>query len=151
MRYRSYRSTGYYSGYFPPGVKWLLISNAAVFVLQQFVGAFFQADPFKLLVLVPAMVLQLGAVWQPFTYMFLHAGIWPIVLNMLMLWMWGATLETDWGFRQFLEFYFFCVVGAALTTIGVSYLGTLGTFQFLGIGPETTTLGASGGVCGTMP
>jgi membrane associated rhomboid family serine protease len=58
--------------------------------------------------------------------------------------MFGAQLESDWGRNKFLEFYFFCVIGAALTTVAVSYTG-LG-----GITPQTGTVGASGGILGLL-
>src|SRR5205085_12445547 len=56
----------------------------------------------------------------------------------------GGTLERDWGSKQFLEFYFYCVVGAALTTIAISYT------HFLGMSPNQLTVGASGGVYGLL-
>jgi hypothetical protein len=43
-----------------------------------------------------------------------------------------------------LEFYFFCVVGAALVTIAVSFTG------FGGVTLQTPTAGASGGVLGIL-
>ena len=51
-----------------PGVKFLLIANTAAFVGGLFVplGNWFA--------LIPAMVAR-GAIWQLFTYQFLHAGI----------------------------------------------------------------------------
>ena len=64
-----------------------------------------------------------GIVWQLVTYSFLHGGLWHLLLNMLTLWMFGSQEEQDWGSRRFLEYYFFCVVGAALVTVGVSYTG----------------------------
>ena len=70
--------------------------------------------------LVPFLVTH-GAIWQLVTYSFVHAGLFHLLFNMLALWMFGAQFESDWGARQFLEFYFFCVVGAALTTVAVSY------------------------------
>jgi membrane associated rhomboid family serine protease len=63
---------------------------------------------------------------------------------MLALWMFGAQFESDWGRKRFLEFYFFCVVGAALVTIAVSY-SHLG-----GVTPLTKTVGASGGIYGIL-
>ena len=30
-------------------------------------------------------------VWQLFTYMFLHGGIWHLLFNMLTLWMFGCS------------------------------------------------------------
>jgi membrane associated rhomboid family serine protease len=73
----------------------------------------------------------------------LHAGLWHLLMNMLTLWMFGSQEEMDWGSRKFLEFYLFCVVGAALVTIAVSYL-------HIGMTPATETLGASGGVYGVL-
>jgi membrane associated rhomboid family serine protease len=137
---------------FTRAIKWLVISNAAIYLLLLILEGLAPAaarDIFGVGALVPYAVTH-GWVWQLITYSFLHAGFWHITLNMLLLWMWGATLEMDWGFRQFLEFYFFCVVGAALTTIAVSYLCLLPTFAFLGVSPLTATVGASGGVFGVM-
>ena len=140
---------------FPPftrAIKWLVIINAAIFLLYYPLGAFapnFAAGSWRLLELVPAFVAH-GAIWQLATYSFLHVGLFHILFNMLTLWMFGAQLETDWGFNQFLEFYFFCVVSAALVTMGVAYLGTLPGVSFLGISPLTATVGASGGVFGVM-
>jgi membrane associated rhomboid family serine protease len=134
---------------FPPftrAVKWLVLTNAAVFLLISLLQAFarnFGDVAFYVLSLVPQWVLR-GAIWQLVTYSFLHVGLFHILFNMLALWMFGAQLESDWGYRKFLEFYFFCVVGAALTTIAVSYTG-LG-----GITPATNTVGASGGVLGIL-
>src|SRR5271154_6990519 len=115
MRYDTrYRSTGSsFAGYLPAGVKWLLISNTVLFVLYFFAeragfGGFF--TPFQL---VPAMVVKYPAIWQPFTYMFLHDpnGFMHILLNMLSLWMFGTTLEQTWGTKRFLTYYFVCGVG----------------------------------------
>ena len=134
---------------FPPftkAVKWLVIVNAAVFLLTTLLQSFahgFGNVFFYVLSLVPYWVMH-GALWQVVTYSFLHVGLFHILFNMLALWMFGAQLEMDWGYRKFLEFYFFCVVGAALVTIAVSYSG-LG-----GVTPATNTVGASGGVLGLL-
>src|SRR3954453_19248566 len=131
---------------FPPftkAVKWLVLTNAGVYLLITILRV---AMPevgdllyFGLLPLKPQMVMH-GWIWQIGTYAFLHASIWHLFFNMLALWMFGAQLETDWGLKHFLEFYFFCVAGAAFTTILVSYSG-IG-----GVSPTTPTVGASGGI-----
>jgi membrane associated rhomboid family serine protease len=134
---------------FPPftrAVKWLVLTNAAVFLLITLLQALthgFGDVTFYVLSLVPQWVLH-GRIWQLITYSFLHVSIFHILFNMLALWMFGAQLESDWGYRKFLEFYFFCVVGAALTTIAVSYIG------LAGVDPATPTAGASGGVLGIL-
>jgi membrane associated rhomboid family serine protease len=100
--------------------------------------------------LVPSAVLHgyadmpIPHVWQLITYAFLHGGIIHLLFNMLSLWMFGSTLERDWGYRKFMEFYFFCVVGAALTTMGFAYA------EMLGLSPNSATIGASGGVFGLI-
>jgi membrane associated rhomboid family serine protease len=134
---------------FPPftkAVKWLILINAGVFLLTTLLQAFGPAvgNVVSLVFsLVPSLVVR-GWFWQLVTYSFLHVGLFHILFNMLWLWMFGAQLETDWGKNKFLEFYFFCVVGAALTTIAVSYTGVGG------VTPSTSTVGASGGVLGIL-
>jgi membrane associated rhomboid family serine protease len=134
---------------FPPftgAVKWLIIVNVAVFFLLRIAAlampqASFLAE--ELLALTPAQVAH-GYLWQLITYSFVHGGLGHILINMLMLWMFGAQLETDWGWKHFLEFYTVCVLGAALLTISVSYAGILGAR------PDIPTVGASGGIYGLL-
>ena len=140
---------------FPPftrAIKWLVIANTAVFLLMLLLGAVapgVAGGIFQFGELLPFAVLH-GAIWQLVTYSFLHVGIFHIAFNMLTLWMFGAQLESDWGRNQFLEFYFFCVVAAAVTTIVVAYIGTLPAAGFMGVTPFTPTVGASGGIFGVM-
>ena len=140
MQYR-HRAGVYSPSYFPSGVKWLLIVNIAVFVVDFFAKTWFN-DPFELLGLVPAYVLRLGMLWQLFTYMFLHSGVSHIVINMLVLWMFGVELERDWGTRLFLKYYFLCGIGAGVCVVLVSRLRPAEA----GI----RTIGASGAIYGLL-
>lgn len=131
---------------FTRAVKWLVITNAAVYLLLELLKAVLPTLGGELtlvLALVPAYVMH-GWIFQLVTYSFVHAGVLHILFNMLGLWMFGAQLESDWGYKRFLEFYFFCVIGAALTTIAISYTGVGGVV------PLTPTVGASGGVLGIL-
>ncbi|MGO9210064.1 MAG: rhomboid family intramembrane serine protease [Terriglobales bacterium] len=134
---------------FPPftrAVKWLLIANGVIFLLDALVGRVSPGagrDITIVFSLIPAAVMH-GYIWQVVTYSFLHGGLWHLLGNMLMLWMFGSQFETDWGTSRFLEFYFFCVVGAALSTIVIAYTG------LLGLTPSTPTIGASGGIYGIL-
>lgn len=131
---------------FTKAVKRLVIINAAVFLLVtvlEAVSSNLAGAMSYYFALRPLLVLH-AFFWQVVSYSFLHAGIFHILFNMLWLWWFGAQLEMDWGYRKFLEFYFFCVVGAAFTTIAVSYTG------FGGITPATPTVGASGGILGIL-
>ena len=131
---------------FTPAVKWLIVANTAVFLLWVLLGTTFPGAAKSMLDwfgLVPASVVH-GYAWQLVTYSFLHGGFFHIFFNMLSLWFIGAYLEMDWRAKKFLEFYFFCVVGAALTTVGLAYTG------IHQIQPDTITIGASGGIYGVL-
>ena len=141
MQYTRYRRTGFYSSYFPPGVKWLLIANVVVFVVNFFAMVLLDRDPFRIFGLVPAQALFQGYIWQVFTYMFIHGGFWHILLNMFSLWMFGITLEGDWGTRRFLQYYFLCGIGAALCVIAVS----IPSHEMM-----VRTIGASGAIYGLL-
>lgn len=130
---------------FPPftrAVTWLIGINTAVFLLMALfellripAGAYINYYG----ALTPVHVVQRGFVWQIVTYAFLHAGLGHWFWNMIALWMFGAAIENAWGSRRFLELYFVGVLGAAVTTIALSYAHLLGD-------PLRPTVGASGGI-----
>jgi membrane associated rhomboid family serine protease len=138
-----FRSTGYASSYhLPTGVKWLLISNTAIFLLY-FLTWQSLDELWRNLWLSPLAVVGHGALWQLFTYMFLHdpRGFSHILFNMFALWMFGADLERDWGTRRFLQYYFLCGVGAGLCDV---------TANLLFGNPRSETIGASGAIFGLL-
>lgn len=114
-------------------VKYLLIINIAVFVLQKI-------SPQDILVqwfgLSPQLAIFKFHIWQFFTYMFLHGGVMHIFFNMLFLWMFGCEVERTLGSKEFLKLYFICGVGA-----GILHL----IFSF-----NSTVMGASGAIYGVM-
>ena len=130
------------SNRFPAGLKWLLVVNIAIFVLDYVLrpsgASQFFRDNFEL---VPAQVVQTFALWQLVTYLFLHSGISHILWNMLALWMFGAPLERLWGTPRFLRFYFACGIAAGLTVIVLAYLFG---------GPNVATVGSSGAIYGLL-
>jgi len=128
---------------FTPWVKRIIIACAGIYFLQVVLAAFSIDPGFRLLSLVPYLVIH-GCIWQLVTYSLLHASVGHLLINMLMLWMFGAQEEVDWGSRKFIEFYVFCVAGAALSTIVVAY-----SFPSH-VNPYAATIGASGGVYGVL-
>jgi len=134
---RSYARPYVSSGGLPPGIKWLLISNVAIFLVW-YVSP--QATAWDYFHLSPRDVLTRGYLWQLATYMFLHGGIGHILFNMLALWMFGSELEQTWGTRRFVRFYFFCGVGAALCVLIGSFIA----------GDPRPTIGASGAIYGIL-
>lgn len=134
--------------FFPPVIKWLLISNTAIWLLTDIFLQPFTVSGVRLggeqgvltffLALWPIGVNFWP--WQLVTYMFLHGGFAHLFFNMLALWMFGMELENVWGSKRFLSFYLMCGVGAAITNLLVAPL----------IGLNVPTVGASGGVFGIL-
>jgi membrane associated rhomboid family serine protease len=128
---------------FPPfttAVIWLLAINTAVFLgLSAFGTRSVIGWVYENLGLVPAQTVLHLELWQLITYSFIHAGFWHWFGNMLGIWMFGSTFEGSWGTRRFLELFFTGVVGAAITTILLSFAHILSN-------PLAATVGASGGL-----
>ena len=135
------RRQTYYSEYFSPAVKWLLIVNTAIFLLTSLVPPALYRDLHLLFALIPYGVIRNFYLWQLFTYLFLHGGPWHLIFNMLVLWMFGVQLERDWGTRQFLKYYFICGIGAGVCDVVLKIaFGDWGT----------PTIGASGALMGLL-
>jgi membrane associated rhomboid family serine protease len=136
---------------FPPFTRvvlWLIGINACVYfflaILSLSSTTVHYATYFFLgAVLVPTEVLH-GGIWRIVSYSFLHGGLLSLVINMLMLWMFGAPVEQTWGWRKFARFYFICVIGAALFSMAFSYA------RLLGLAPESRIAGSGGGLCGVL-
>ncbi len=72
------------------------------------------------------------------TSMFVHAGLFHLIWNMLFLWLAGPSLEDRWGRGLFLGFYLLSGVAADLAHMALN--------------PQSTapTVGASGAIAGLM-
>jgi membrane associated rhomboid family serine protease len=121
----------------PSGIKWLLIANLAVFVLELLGSSRYLIDMFGL---TPSKVLTGPLVYQVGTYMFLHSptSLMHILFNMLMLWMFGSEIERLWGTRKFLKFYLMTGIIAGIFTVIVTPFS------------NTPVIGASGAVLGLL-
>lgn len=114
-------------------VRRLLVANLLVFLIQ------------KTLLIDPKYVAAFGfdpmVAWQQpwtfLTYMFLHGNILHLLFNMLMLYVFGPSVEDRMGSRMFLLFYLLCGLGGAT----LSFLLT----QWAPVG---TIVGASGAIMG---
>ena len=122
-------------------IKMLIAANVVAFLVT-----FFSPTITLFLGLRPADVFGEFRFWQPLTYMFLHGGIFHILFNMLVLWMFGVELERMWGSRFFTKYYFVCGLGAAATTILLGLLpGAFGNQLYYSL-----TIGASGAIYGVL-
>ncbi|MDQ7950021.1 MAG: rhomboid family intramembrane serine protease [Pedobacter sp.] len=97
------------NNYIPPVVKNLLIINvlffAATYLLRQQIDLegylsvyYFNSPNFR--------------IWQPITYMFMHADMTHIFFNMFALFSFGPILESHWGGKRFINFYLITGLGA---------------------------------------
>ncbi len=120
-----------------PAVKFLILTNTGIFLLQQIAGQT-NVTIMAYLGLAPKFFVSNFAIWQLVTYMFLHGGIWHLLFNMLFLYMFGVELEEQWGTKEFLKYYFLCGIGA-----GFFHL-------LLSLGDPTPVVGASGAIYGLI-
>ena len=139
MKYQFQSNPGEFSykpTLFTNAIKVLVSVNFGIFVLQTLSNA--EGLFFPLFGLVPRMVWSELMIWQPFTYLFFHGGIWHVLINMFVLWMFGSELERLWGKSHFLKFYFTTGIGSGLLTM---------LFSLQSITP---IVGASGAVYGVL-
>lgn len=120
----------------------VVVKNILIINIILFVGKFLLGDKIDL-----DRYLDLFPIGSPYfkphqfiTYMFMHADIAHILLNMLGVYMFGSILENLWGAKRFLNFYLLCGLGAAALQLGISAYND--EFQIL--------LGASGAVFGLL-
>ena len=134
--------------FFPPVIKFLLISNAVIwfvfdFFLQPFTISGVQVGGSGGILNYYLALWPLGTnfwPWQLFTYMFLHGGFAHLFFNMLAVWMFGMELENTWGSRRFLIYYLLCGLGGGIANLIVAPL----------VGQAAPTVGASGAVFGVL-
>jgi len=115
-------------------IKYLLIANIAVFLLQ----VMSQGTLTDWLSLKGTNIFPDFQLWRLVTYGFCHSesNIMHIGFNMLVLWMFGRVIEPIYGSKEFLSFYLCGVVISGLCHLGIQ----------LGQDDPTGVIGASGGV-----
>jgi len=93
-------------------VRRLLVANLLVFLIQStLLTSPSFADAFGF---APAHAWERP--WTFVTYMFLHAGILHLALNLLVLWVFGSSVEERMGGRTFVLFYLLCGIGGAASS-----------------------------------
>lgn len=107
--------------------------NLAVFVLE-----LLSPEIIDLLALTPTVAVGSGMYWQFFTFMFVHAGLNHIFLNMFGLMIFGPRIEMEMGKRKFLIYYLICGISSGLLHIIVTGIS------------DSVLLGASGAVFGVL-
>lgn len=127
MTYYRYRFSFGYG--LTPIIKNLMIVMGIVFLVQQLL-LMTRVDVYlyflNYFALDPDKVWKGYFIWQLFTYIFLHGGFSHIFFNLLALWMFGGELESYWGSRKFLFYFFFCGIGAGIFTVLFSSYSVIG-------------------------
>ncbi len=120
----------------PIATRTLIIINVAVFILsfllsmtggtnlQAILGSYYPESP-------------LFHFWQPFTHLFVHAGIAHLLFNMFALFMFGGAIENILGTKRFLILYFLAGIGSFLLFNLQSY------FSIASLKSEIFSLGIS--------
>ncbi len=127
-----------------PVVKWLLVVNILVYVVQ---AISYGTDPFapspieRWFSVFPETFFAAAQVWRWVTYQFLHATPGHLLFNMFVLFQFGPLIERQFGSRRFLVFYL--SAGAAG---GVLYT-MLAVVRILPVG---YLVGASGAILGLL-
>jgi membrane associated rhomboid family serine protease len=94
----------------------LVIANVVAFFLQNVFGQFT-----LVFALTPRAVVENFYLWQLGTYMFLHGGVFHLLFNMFILFIFGNTLEMAWGSKQFLKYYLACGIGGGMLSLVFNY------------------------------
>lgn len=132
--------------FFPPVIKWLLVSNSVIWLLADFLLPVFTFQGVSLgrFVWYYFALYPVGEPnflpWQIITYMFLHGGFVHLLVNMFVLWMFGMELENIWGSKKFLIYYLLCGIGGGVGNLLVAPL----------LGQVAPTVGASGAIFGVL-
>ena len=121
----------------PPATKWLLLITIVVYSFQLLIARNWSFDIVTLFALSRDSIHD-WQLWRGVTYIFLHGGHWHIIVNMLILFMFGREMEFELGTRRFLSLYLGCGILAGVGWIIIS--GNSAVY----------CLGASGAVFGVI-
>lgn len=141
------------SGYNPlaqltPVVKWLLILNIGIYLLDTLVlkGDGMQNGPIrKFGVFAIRSAIFEGEIWEFITFQFLHGFIGHVMFNCIGIFFFGPWMERWWGSKKFLLFYLLCGVAGAVFFTLLTFIGVLPTNNY-----EDGLVGASAGIFGIL-
>ncbi|HXV91012.1 MAG TPA: rhomboid family intramembrane serine protease [Gemmatimonadales bacterium] len=102
-----------------PWVMRLVVANVVMFFLTAAVPGLAGN-----LALVPALVPVRP--WTPFTYMFVHAGAFHLMFNMMGLFFFGPQLEARLGSARFLRLYLVSGLAGALFSLATPHVAIVG-------------------------
>lgn len=143
---RNYYRPSIFGGFsfFPPVIKWLMIINAAAFLITEYFGRMAMDGYLRTIIYQIFALWPFGdgfLPWQLVTYQFMHGGFWHLFFNMFFgLWMFGMEIEHMWGSKKFLTFYLMCGVVAGIAQLVLAPI----------LNQSAVVIGASGAVFGVL-
>lgn len=128
-------------GSLTPVVKWLLIANAGIYLLDLMFldhavrnwGRFTVAGAFGE-----------GRIWELLTFQFLHGSLGHLLFNSIALYFFGPWMERWWGSARFTGFYLLCGAAGAMLYSLLMLVGVLER------APTAGLVGASAGIYGIL-
>ena len=117
-------------------VKVLLIVNVIFFLGSSFLG-----DRAYLYFAMWFPENENFRIWQIVTHMFMHGDFFHLLFNMYGLYAFGSAVESFWGQKRFLFFYFSAGLGAVGLQVLLTYIGyNNGIQDLLDLGITTTEI-----------
>ncbi len=139
-RHDARRSSGFFSQV-TPVVKWLLMANLGIFLVDLFLGKSLRELGYYS---VDTAVFGLQ-IWRFVTFQFLHGSLGHVFFNCMGIYFFGPWMERWWGSRQFLVFYLLCGVAGAVFFSLLMLAGLLPSD-----GMASPLVGASAGIYGIL-
>ncbi len=134
-----------------PVVKWLLISNIAIFLLDYLLIPFVldsNLDGEKIPKLIDWGAFSIGSavqhlqVWRFISFQFLHGSLGHLIFNAMGILIFGPWMERWWGSQRFLIFYLLCGIG------GAAFFSLLTLTGIVPADSQSILVGASAGIYG---
>lgn len=119
---------------------WIIAITCGVFFGQVITGAPLRGPLAAIGIYDPRLILE-GEVWRLFTPIFLHADLFHLFSNMLILFFTGRRLEEVYGSREFVIFYLVAGVFANVANFAL---------QVAGLTEAARAVGASGAVMAVL-
>jgi len=117
-----------------PATFWLIASNVVFFTIAIAIS-YFYPNFINLIALTPSDIMRGQHLWTILTSIFMHAGLFHLLANMLSLFFLGTLLERIIGRKRFLGVYFIS--------------GLMGSLFYIFLGdPTIPAVGASGAIFG---
>jgi len=109
-----------------PVVKMFLITCFIAFVVQQTGDHYLGTDLMGVFALTPASFYYGHRFWQLITYPFFHHNVMHLFFNLMMFAFIGSDIESRWGSRRLIRYFFFCALSSGLAYLLIQWIAGSG-------------------------